>query len=220
MLSDVLKLTKRIYRECLQEKMIPSSPIVLYDSYRALCAMISDIHLVSVHYLALRFDEPFLENSSHGKPIDKWRNVLNGDLDKLNETVKAYLLQLQGLSYYENEESKESDKRIFPMEKLFNDKLYYGSVKQSYNVGFVKLNGTEIQCQGLVTTYNLENYFIFKHANIDVSTYEKRLVLKQQLDEKIKLFKEYKSTLEHYLETHYSLKDLLIQSTSVDIFSQ
>ena len=51
------------------------------------------------HYLALDFSEPYLQDSSWGEPIDKWRKFFNKDLELLNKSIKKYLLNLSELFY-------------------------------------------------------------------------------------------------------------------------
>jgi sRNA-binding regulator protein Hfq len=87
MLKDVLKLTKLFYNEFLVNGKVPVSAICLYDSYRLLNEVISHIHLVAKHYLALRLDEDFLQHSSLGEPKEKWRHVLNEDLEKISGVI-------------------------------------------------------------------------------------------------------------------------------------
>ena len=90
MIKDILFLTKKVFDEALiKEENLPN-PKKVYDVYRNLKDVISDVNLVANHYLALDFNEPYLQGSSWGEPIDKWRKFFNEDLEQLNESVKKY----------------------------------------------------------------------------------------------------------------------------------
>ena len=73
MLKDILFLTKKVFDEALiKEENLPN-PKKVYDVYRNLKDVISDLNLVANHYLALDFSEPYLQGSS-------WENLLiNGE---------------------------------------------------------------------------------------------------------------------------------------------
>ena len=91
MLKDMLFLTKKVFDEALiKEENLPV-PKKVYDVYRNLEEVISDVKLVANHYLALDFSEGYLQDSSWGQPVDKWRKFFNMDLEELNESVKTYL---------------------------------------------------------------------------------------------------------------------------------
>ena len=77
MLNDIVKITKKIFDEALVDDKTLTVPKAVYDVYRNLSYFISDANLVANHYLALDFTEGYLQNSSWGEPIDKWRMFLN-----------------------------------------------------------------------------------------------------------------------------------------------
>ena len=73
MLKDILKVTNLIVSTIEKSEEKISSPISLYDMHRALCTVSDKISLVANHYLALDMTEEYLQNSSLGEPVDKWR---------------------------------------------------------------------------------------------------------------------------------------------------
>ena len=67
MLKDILFLTKKVFDKALiKEENLPV-PKKVYDVYRNLKEVISDVNLVANHYLALDFSEPYLENAYIGE---------------------------------------------------------------------------------------------------------------------------------------------------------
>lgn len=131
MLNDVLKLTKRVYNEFLVNGKVPIAPMCLYDSFRHLNEVINKTYFVANHSLALRLDESFLQHSSLDESKEMWRNLLNGDLEALTESIKKHLLQLQVFAVGDSEE------RTYLLEDKFNAKIYHGFVKFYYNVGYL-----------------------------------------------------------------------------------
>lgn len=206
MLKDVLKLTKSMYNAFLLEDKIPAKVRPLYDSYRSLSEMISKIHLVADHYLALKLDESFLQNSSYGEPKEKWRHVLNDDLELLNQSVKKYLLCLEALSVID---PKYPEEPIYLLAQKFNEKAYYGFVRDHYNVGYVNAKGTHLNSVTLTTIYDPDNYYVSKSHHIEIDTYEKKVALQAFLKEKETRFTEFKKDLALYLKNHYTIEDLL-----------
>ena len=131
MIKDILFLTKKVFDEALiKEENLPN-PKKVYDVYRNLKDVISDVNLVANHYLALDFSEPYLQGSSWGEPIDKWRKFFNEDLEQLNESVKKYLHNLSHLGHGD-----------FGFETyvntIYSAKIYYAFVRDRYSVGFVE----------------------------------------------------------------------------------
>ena len=79
MLKDVLFITKEIFPKVLVKKKNQNEPKKIYDFYRSFQKLIKNIDFVTNHYISLDFTEPYLQNSSCGEPVDKWREVLNRD---------------------------------------------------------------------------------------------------------------------------------------------
>ena len=64
MLKDIVTITIETFNEAFCTDKILSRPKRVYDVYRNLQELISNVSLVANHYLALDFTEHFLENSS------------------------------------------------------------------------------------------------------------------------------------------------------------
>lgn len=203
MLKDILFLSKKVFEEALiKEKNLPN-PKKVYDIYRNLQEVISDVKLVANHYLALDFSEPYLENSSWGEPIDKWRKFFNMDLEELNESVKTYLHNLSHLSH------GDSGFETY-VNTIYSAKTYYAFVRDNYNVGFVEPKCTFLHIHNLkIEQSKIESFYISEHKKIDLSTFEARVSLKNELNKiNSKLQKELKK-LKQYIKDRYSLDDLI-----------
>ena len=203
MIKDILFLTKKVFDEALiKEENLPN-PKKVYDVYRNLKDVISDLNLVANHYLALDFSEPYLQGSSWGEPIDKWRKFFNEDLEQLNESVKKYLHNLSHLGHGD-----------FGFETyvntIFNAKTYYAFVRDRYSVGFVEPKCSFLHMNILKIEQNkIESFYISEHKKIDLSTFEARVNLKDHLNIiKNDLETELKN-LKKYIKDRYTLDDLL-----------
>ncbi|NBL00135.1 MAG: hypothetical protein EOM50_19420 [Erysipelotrichia bacterium] len=206
MLSDLMKISKKIYKPFIEEGMKPYSLVSLYDSLRSLEKVIDALNVLANHYLALRLDESFLISSSFGSPTDKWRLVLNKDLEEFNHHVKNYLLIAQGIAFIDPNNKEE---RVFILEECFNEKVYYSFVRDHYNVGYLKQNMKEITCHILTNTYNKENFHLSKNSTIDVSTYEKRKALQEELLNKIETLKHMRHQVADFICSNYTIDDLI-----------
>lgn len=203
MLKDVLFITKEVFSKALSKKKNLRNPKRVYDVFRSFQKVISDVNLVANHYLALDFTEHYLQNSSFGEPAEKWRYVLNKDLEELNGTVKDYL---QNLSYLSHDDSSFETY----VNEIFNAKVYYAFVRDKYNVGFVEQKGKLLHLNILETDKkDMESFYIGKYKKIDLSTFEAKVALQKELNDinielKIELEK-----LKQYIKKRYSLDDLL-----------
>ena len=203
MLKDILFLTKKVFDEALiKEENLPV-PKKVYDVYRNLQEVISDVNLVANHYLALDFSEHYLQGSSWGEPVDKWRKFFNMDLEQLNESIKKYLLNLAymrhgdyGFETYVN--------------TIFNAKTYYAFVRDKYSVGFVEPKCTFLHIHNLkIEQTKIESFYISEHKKIDLSTFEARVSLKDELNDINTELQEELKKLKQYIKDRYSLDDLL-----------
>ena len=203
MLKDILFLTKKVFDEALiKEENLPN-PKKVYDVYRNLQEVISDVRLVANHYLALDFSEPYLENSSWGKPVDKWRKFFNMDLEELSESVKTYLLNLAHLGHGD-----------FGFETyvntIYSAKTYYAFVRDKYSVGFVEPKCNFLHVNNLkIEQMKVESFYISEHKKIDLSTFEARVSLKDELNEINTQLQEELTKLKQYIKDRYSLDDLI-----------
>ena len=203
MIKDILFLTKKVFDEALiKEENLPV-PKKVYDVYRNLQEVISDVKLVANHYLALDFTEGYLQDSSWGQPVDKWRKFFNMDLEELNESVKTYLQNLAHLGHGD-----------FGFETyvntIYSAKIYYAFVRDRYSVGFVEPKCSFLHINNLKIELNkIESFYISEHKKIDLSTFEARVNLKDHLNIiKNDLETELKN-LKKYIKDRYTLDDLL-----------
>lgn len=209
MLKDVLFLTKNIFDEALPKKKNFYNPKSAYDVHRSLQELINKINSIANHYIALDFTEPYLQNSSCEEPSDKWREVLNRDLKGLNEYVKNYLIKLSHLSYSTFESGTYASLELY-IDKIYHSKLYCVYVEKAYNIGYLEPNSyfLKINCLNRNPKHS-RKIDIYEQKEIDLSTFESRDNLKNEL---IKINEEFKielQKLEAYIFERYTMKDLL-----------
>ena len=203
MLKDILFLTKKVFDEALIKAENLPNPKKVYDVYRNLQEVIRDVKLVANHYLALDFSEEYLQNSSWGQPVDKWRKFFNEDLEELNESVKTYLHNLAHLGHDDFEFETY-------VNTIYSAKTYYAFVRDKYSVGFVEPKCTFLHIHNLkIEQTKIESFYISEHKKIDLSTFEARVSLKNELNEiNIELQEELKK-LKKYIKDRYILDDFL-----------
>ena len=203
MLKDVLFITKEVFSKALSKKKNLRNPKRVYDVFRSFQEVISDVDLVANHYLALDFSEHYLQGSSWGEPVDKWRKFFNMDLEQLNESIKKYLLNLAymrhgdyGFETYVN--------------TIFNAKTYYAFVRDKYSVGFVEPKCTFLHINNLkIEQTKIESFYISEHKKIDLSTFEARVSLKDELNKINSELQKELEKLKQYIKDRYTLDDLL-----------
>ena len=203
MLKDIIFLSKKVFDEALIKEENLSVPKKVYEIYRNLEEVISDLDLVANHYLALEFNEHYLQESSWGEPVDKWRKFFNMDLEELNESVKKYLLNLAHLGHGD-----------FGFETyvntIYSAKTYYAFVRDKYSVGFVEPKCTFLHINNLkIEQTKIESFYISEHKKIDLSTFEARVSLKDELNEINTELQEELKKLKQYIKDRYSLDDLI-----------
>ena len=201
MLKDIVTITIETFNEAFCADKILSRPKRVYDVYRNLQELISNVSLVSNHYLALDFTEHFLENSSFGEPIDKWRYFFNEDLKKLNESIKNYLFSISYLAFEDGFETIVS--------KKYNCKSYYGFVRDNYNIGFVEPVGSMLHITKLELKDKDNARYLAKYLKIDITTFESKKELQDKLNKRNELLKIELKKVKTYIQTKYVLDDLL-----------
>ena len=205
MLKDIITLTKLITKELKADKKI-NSATALYDMSRTLHQVIEYNSLVANHYLALRFDKDFLQNSSFGEPIDKWRYFLNKDLKMLNKAIKDYLLTIYNISVIEDEEDYLPFSSIITSK--LNCKILSDFIRNEYNIGMIK------PCSATMTNYIIDekledDRYIGKHNNIELNTYEQRVELQKYINTQNEILKQEFEIVNEYILSHYRLEDIL-----------
>ena len=207
MLVDIVTISKNIYDEIIEKEVKIANPIKVYDSYRTLQQVVKSSDLVANHYLALTFEEGFLQNSSFGSAIDKWKYFLNKDINQLNEAVKQYLLTLYEIIMVSDKNSTFGEESI--LENYFNSKIYYNFVNREYSCGYVNSENLTLCMNVLVTLYDNQSYSILNKKEIDLSTYENRKDLKEHLHTQIKDLEQLETKLKIYIQTKFTITDLL-----------
>jgi hypothetical protein len=204
MLKDILFLTKKVFDEALIKEENLRNPKNVYDVFRNLQEVISDVNLVANHYLALDFREPNLHNSSWGEPIDKWRKFFNMDLKELNKSVKKYL---HNLAYLRHEDFMRWDTYVH---KIYQPKTYYSFVRDNYNIGFIEPCGAVLHLTNLkIDLVDVDTFYIYEYKKINLSTFEDRVNLKNELIEINGELKNELLKIKNYIQTRFSLDDLL-----------
>jgi hypothetical protein len=205
MLKDIRKITRYALSQFEPENKALSNPKACYDVYRKLALVIDNANLVAEHYLALDFNEGYLQNSSWGKPSDKWRRFFNKDLDKLNKSIKEYLLELMELSL---------EDAITSFDSLLSEKYYmkhfYGFARDEYSVGHVDPCGFSLVSITLDTKVtDNKSLHIKKFHRLDLESYESRVALQQDIREEKKLLEVELKKLKEYILKNYTLEMLL-----------
>jgi len=204
MLKDITELTALAFDGICNASKDVSFKKDLYDAYQKLNKVIEYTDLVVSHYLVLDLTEAFLHNSSFGEPTDKWRYFLNKDLEVLNSSIQAYLLDLRTVSLEDEEDSFIS--------KKYDCKWFYSFVRGPYNVGLVRSCGTTMEIVQLDLPANNRNIVKQIHKTITLDTYEKRAALQVHLLKQNDILKHYQEKLIKYISEKVTINDLIIQT--------
>ena len=199
MLEDIRVVTKKLFDEFMNKEL--ANARMGYFTYVKLEEVIDGINLVANHYLALNFEEDFLESSSR-TPEDKWRWVFNRDLETLNTAVKEFIILLNKICL--------KDEFHSILEKYYHPLHLYSFVRDEYNVGFVKPCSFELICETLNIEFkNNQTPYLFEFKKIDLSTFEKRKELQTHLNNQKKSLEKELDRIRNYLIKHYTIEDLI-----------
>lgn len=201
MLKDIIEITKETFFEAFDSDKVFSSPKTVYDIYRKLGKTISYVDLVANHYLALDFAESNLKNSSLRDSIEKWRDVLNGDLKKLNDAIKEYLLLISHISFEEEYESIVS--------KKYNPLSYYAFIRDKYNIGFVEPCGSILHMNSLNLKDKNNGKDLYNYLKLDITTFESKKELQKDLNNRNDELKIELNKIKTYIQNNYILDNLL-----------
>ncbi len=204
MLKDIDTTTNLVINSVIESDKKIYSPIALYDLHINLAKVIDEVNCVANHYLALDFSEDFLQNSSFGKPEDKWRNTLNRDLERFNSSIKEYLHNLMRIGFEEEQKPILSSK--------INPLHFYGFVRDEYNIGFIEPCGFNIRSVFMTTSFDEKDSHLAQYKVIELDTFDKRLELQKSLNKRKNKLKLYLKRLTDYLRTHFSIDDILINN--------
>ncbi len=204
MLKDVVKITQKVFNEFVPNNEEVNSPKNVYAIYSKLAKVLDTLQLVSEHYLALSFEEEYLQNSSFGEPSDKWRYFFNKDLNYLNDATKEYLQVLSSISAKDDSFSCGGY-----LSKIYSAKSYYGFVRDKYSVGFIAPCSFTLITKKLSTKVDAQADYLEEYKKIELSTYAQRVSLQQELQERHKNLLKLYQELQAYMLRNYALKDLL-----------
>lgn len=201
MLSDIVHLNNVIFIKNISKPF--NNPKAVYDSYRALSDVIRDTETVAKHYLALTFEEDYLQGSSFGSPQAKWLFFVNRDMDALNETVKIYLTALSRLGIIKKNGSGE----LF-MDRLYNSKSRYSFIRDEYCVGKVDKD-LILRSQVLSISEKASKRELLHVSDINLQTYEQRLELKNNLNKCASILKKEHEAIKTAIVNRYTISDLM-----------
>jgi hypothetical protein len=203
MLNDITYLTNFVFSKFIPNNKEIYSAKSAHSVCLALEKVISAIHVLEVHYLALTFNEGYLQDSSIGKPVDKWRKYINKDLTSLNKKVTVYLQALNNLTSM----SEEYDGSY--LSSLYNYKIFYSFVRDRYNVGIIEPCSCTLMSTTLLTDIDSTAYHITEYKKISLSSYEERLTLQSLLKERAIFLSQSHKELQQYLIKNYTIEDLI-----------
>jgi len=198
MLTDITKLTQHLFNQGFQNQRVLS----LYKIFDNLYEMINSIHLVANHYLALRFDEDFLvETTNFTSGIEKWRYFLNEDLKILQKSMRKYLISLQALK------ESESYPKVY---RIFKPTKYTHLI----NLYEMKVEDFELQFRQIDINLDYEtNRDTIK--SISLKTFKDREKLKYHLFSQMKLLEDEMDKLRNFISDNFTIDDILYRESYI-----
>ena len=208
--SDILNVTKMTFDE-MKASPLAIRKILYYDLYRALHTMNYELYVTLEHYLALTFEEPFLtETTSFRSGVDKWRTFLNKDFASATLHIQAFLGQLQHLSYDDDDDESMGAGILQrgPLEKYIEHKNFYAAMSH-YNAGVIAPDSLMLE-QTSINIPMVANEPLIKRV-VDLSTYEKRLCVKNEGWETLRALIDYEDIIKQELHDSITIDDLLLE---------
>ena len=202
MFQDIIKLTKLTLENALEDDTIKLDLKALYDAYRAIERVIYPMHILEVHYLHLPFDAPWLQDSQHGSPFNKWYLFTEQDFDRVRKNMRAFLLSLYHLTYCKNDMEDECTSIV---EKFYGLKSIFGFFSHYYESGKLSNDGLSVVYTKLILDKN--NYY--EDACIDIDTHEKRIELCKEIKDSVGEMQKIFDKTKAFLIAHATLEDLL-----------
>jgi len=184
-----------------------TDPIATYDYYRVLHNFKNSVRLVLIHYLGVAMESHFLQNSHYGTPLQKWRIIVNEDLDKATESAKILMNQLERLGHYTDDEDynyKSTVSDFWP-----NAKQYYAYFNQHYSCGKVDEEGIFLHSSWFEIIQDSKPMCsVIVH---EIDSYEKRQSLIDRTECVYKQLINDENLLRKYILEHFTSKELLLQ---------
>ena len=198
MITDITKLTQYLFNQGFENQ----EPLNLYEVFDNLYKMINSIHLVANHYLTLKFDEDFLVNTCGFKSgIDKWRYVLNENLQELHKSIRKYLISLQSLK----------DSGIKPKIYRIFKPLRYASLIDFYEL---KIKNFEIKLKQIDIDLDYESN-LKTTKTISLKTFKDREKLKYHLFRQIQILEDEMDKLRKFISDNFTIDDILYHRISM-----
>lgn len=202
MFQDIVKLAQLTLVNALEDTTIKLDLKALYDAYRTMESAIDAMYVLEVHYLDRPFDAPWLQDSQHGTPFQKWYLFTEQDFDSVRKSMRAFLLSLYHVTYYKND---LEDKCISIVEKFYGLKSIFGFFSYHYESGKLSNDGLSVVYTKLVLDKN--NYH--EDTGIDIDTHEKRIALCQEIKASVGEMKKIFDKTKAFLMATATLEDLL-----------
>lgn len=199
MQKDIVKITKKVFNMFILDNKLFENKRRIYDVYRSLESVIEYSKLVSEHYLVLDFNEEYLQNTSFGKPSDKWNYFFNKDLECLNNSIKKHLHSLEYLCI--------DNKNLIA--SLYYGKVFHAFVRDHYNVGFLNKGDFTMISNVLTTNFDNENIYISKFIKTDLSKLEDRVLFQSEIRRETKKLEYVLYDLKEYIIKNITLEELL-----------
>ncbi len=202
MLEDIVEISKKVFDEAYAYNGSIGRAPDIYMIYKKLAELIVDAKCVASHYLALDMTNPFLQNSSFEEPVDKWRYVVNKDMERLNKYAKKYLLELSSLH-------KEETSSSF-LDSYFHATSYCGFIRDSYSIGRIDPCGSMMVFCVLDTNFqSSKNKYLGQHGKINLSTLEARIELRGNIMSNCQTLNRYLKSLRSYIVSNFTIEDLM-----------
>ena len=119
----------------------------------------------------------------------------------MNLVIKDYLFSLSGISLKDEEDSLISSK--------YNCKWFYGFVRDSYNVGFVRPCSAIVDIVQLNLKATNRSNIVQEYKKIELDNYEAKVNLQIHLLEQNDILKEYQKRIKEYILQKVSIEDLI-----------
>lgn len=109
------------------EERRPKRDIESIIVFNLLRKILSATEHAIIHYFTLTLSEPFLQNSQHGSPYQKWALVTNENFQRVDQYVKS----LKPLSFLQKCFELGGNPRLGPVQTVFTEKPRYRSIQDA-----------------------------------------------------------------------------------------
>jgi hypothetical protein len=183
-----------------------TSPIGTYDCYRALNRFNGTFKTLLVHYLPISLDAEYLQNSSFGTPLQKWRYFTNQDFEQTTQAAKSLALSLRELGYQDDEEFVS-----IVAKQIRSCKQYYGFFQTEYDGGIISEEGERINTLSFETS---DDTLGEKPITLDISTFEKKSILVRESETIYRQFVDLENQMRQLIMKRFTIEDILFKEHS------